>query len=53
MGVQVGGGHSVAPSLQARVGGVEGHLQGLAVQDFPRQPPQVLGQRWPLAHLAL
>ena len=51
--MQVGGGHGMAPSVQGGAGSVEGHLQGLAVQDFPWQPPEVLGQRRPLAHLAL
>ena len=46
-------GHSVAPSEQGGADSVEGHLQGLALQDLPGQPPQVLGQCGPLAHLAL
>ena len=51
--MQVGGGHSMAPGVQGGAGSVEGHLQRLAVQDLPGQPPEVMGQRGPLAHLAL
>ena len=52
-GLQVGRGHSLASSLKAGADRVEGHIQGLALQDIFGQPSQVMGECWALAHMAL
>ena len=51
--LQIGRGHSMAPSDKGGAARVEGHFQGGSVQGLLGEPSEVLCQCGPLAHLPL